>query len=267
MVQLRAGDERFRDDRGEADPAVTAALAAYAAGTGTEQAALTALANARLLVPVVAVRADHIADGQDSGAHARGGHTVSHPDGESVVRQAPGKDTVPAVIGEKAGEMAMPAIVGHDGRRALPAFTSARALQGWQPGARPVPVPAAGVWQSAVQESTAVIIDIAGPVPLAVEGARLAVLASGGLVPPLHEDPDVWQFVAAVAGRIAPGVRVRLSSPQGAVDFTLELAPPEGADGLVSAEVAARIGGAVTDGLAGRIRNGVAVVLYPAGGR
>ena len=37
---------------------VTAALAAYQAGQGSEQAALTALAGARLLVPVVAVLAD-----------------------------------------------------------------------------------------------------------------------------------------------------------------------------------------------------------------
>ena len=58
MVHLTAGDARFRDDRGGGDPAVTAALAAFAAGDGTEQAALTALAEARLLVPVVAVLAD-----------------------------------------------------------------------------------------------------------------------------------------------------------------------------------------------------------------
>ena len=49
------GGQQFRGDRGEADPRVTAALAAYQAGQGSEQAALDALAAARLLVPVIAV--------------------------------------------------------------------------------------------------------------------------------------------------------------------------------------------------------------------
>ena len=55
---LNPGGQQFRDDNGAADPRVAAALAAYQAGQGSEQAALTALAAARLLVPVVAVLAD-----------------------------------------------------------------------------------------------------------------------------------------------------------------------------------------------------------------
>jgi len=52
---LNPGGQQFRGDRGAADPRVTAALAAYQAGQGSEQAALTALAATRLLVPVIAV--------------------------------------------------------------------------------------------------------------------------------------------------------------------------------------------------------------------
>src|SRR5881392_1894811 len=55
---LNPGGQQFRDDDGAADPHVTAALAAYYAGQGSEQDALTALAAARLLVPVLAVPAD-----------------------------------------------------------------------------------------------------------------------------------------------------------------------------------------------------------------
>src|SRR6266567_9640024 len=55
---LNPGGQQFRDDDGTADPHVTAALAAYHAGQGSEQDALTALAAARLLVPVIAVLAD-----------------------------------------------------------------------------------------------------------------------------------------------------------------------------------------------------------------
>jgi hypothetical protein len=240
MVDLTAGDERFRDDHGAADPAVDSALAAYAAGTGGEHAVLLALAESRLLVPVVAVRTD-----EPPGREGDGGARAS--DGE----QAGGA--------EKASEMAMPVLVGADGRRALPAFTCLETVRRWQPAARPVPVAAPGVWQSAVQESCAVVIDIAGPVPIAVEGARLAALAAGQ-VPGMHEDPDVWQQVAAAAAEVAPGIRVRLSQPAGGLDFTLELAPPEGSPGLVPEDVASKVAAAVHARLAGRARAGFAVM-------
>jgi hypothetical protein len=245
MADLTAGDERYRDDHGGADPAVAAALQAYAAGTGGEHAVLIALADGRLLVPVVAVRTDDPA-GDGAGTAGRDGS------GRPVLSG-----------GEKASEMAMPKIVGRDGRQAMPAFTCLDAVQRWRPAARPVPVPASGVWQSAVQESCAVVIDIAGPVPIVVEGSRLAALAAGGDVPAMHEDPDVWQQVAAAAAAIAPGIRVRLSQPNGGLDFTLELAPPAGSGGLVPDEVATRVADAVHDRLPGRIRSGIAVMRRP----
>jgi hypothetical protein len=244
MVDLMAGDERYREDYGAADPAVTAALAAYAAGTGGEHAVLVALAASRLIVPVVAILA-HDGAGAD-GAASHGG-----------------PDRAAAAGGEQASEMAMPEIVGRDGRRALPAFTCVESLQRWRPAARPVPVPAASVWQSAVQESHAVVIDIAGPVPIVIEGSRLAALAAGGDVPGMHADPDVWHQVAVVAADVAPGIRVRLSPPNGGLDFTLELAPPAGSPGLVPEDVASRIADAVHGRLPGRIRSGIAVMRVP----
>jgi len=229
MIDLRVGDQRYSDDHGDADPDVAAALAAYAAGTGGEHAALLALAQSRLLIPVVAMV----------------------PDDDDTQSEGPG--------GEKASEMAMLKIIGRDGRQALPVFTCLEAVHRWRPAARPVPVPAMGVWQAARQESCAVVIDIAGPVPFVVEGTRLAALA-GGAVPAMHEDSDVWQQVAAAAADIAPGIRVRLSPPNGGLDFTLELAPPAGTAGLVPEEVASRIADAVHDRLPGRIRSGIAVM-------
>src|SRR6266487_1159987 len=65
---LNPGGQQFRDDDGTADPHVTEALAAYHAGQGSEQDALTALAAARLLVPVVAVLAVPPADRGDRAA-------------------------------------------------------------------------------------------------------------------------------------------------------------------------------------------------------
>ena len=260
MVELRAGDERYRDDHGAADPAVAAALADYAEGRSGEHAVLVALADSRLLVPVVAILPDDGAGGDDLAGQATA--DLRSPGGGENADRAP-HDQPQRAGGEKASEMAMPEIVGRDGKRAIPAFTCADSLERWRPGARPVPVPAAGVWQSAVQESHAVVIDIAGPVPVVVEGSRLAALAAGGDVPAMHEDPDVWRQVVTAAADVAPGIRVKLSQPAGDLDFTLELAPPEGSPGLVSEDVANQIAAAVHDRLPYRIRAGIAVIRRP----
>jgi hypothetical protein len=151
-------------DTGAADPAVTAALAAYAAGQATEVAVLTAVAASRLLVPVVAVLAE------------------AHDDGS-----------------EKETEMALPTLIGNDGRKAVIAFTGTGTIRRWRADARPVPVPAARLWPAvAAERADAVVIDVAGPVPLVIEGARLRALANGEPPPSAHEDPDVHAAIADV---------------------------------------------------------------------
>jgi SseB protein N-terminal domain len=208
---LSPGGQQFRDDRGTADPRVAAALAAYQAGQGSEQAALAALAAARLLVPVVAQKT-----GQDS-------------------------------------EMVLPTLIGSDGRPALLAFTCTEALTLWRGDARPVPAESGRVWRAAVADGCAVVIDVAGPVPLAVEGARLAALAEGRPVPPAHEDPDIRAAVAGV-----------LAGEPGIAGFTLE---PGGADSDLAVMLRAAAGdwrpavSRAADGiaarLAGRLRRGI----------
>ncbi|MGH3281058.1 MAG: SseB family protein, partial [Trebonia sp.] len=98
-------------DTGEADPAVAAALAAYAAGQAAEHTVLTAIAASRLLVPVVAI----LAEAGDDGA-------------------------------EKETEMALPTLIGNDGRKAVIAFTGTDSITRWRVDARPVPVPAPSLW-------------------------------------------------------------------------------------------------------------------------
>jgi hypothetical protein len=226
--------ERYRDDDGSADPAVAAALGAFAAGTGSEHAALLALAGARLLVPVVA---ELTADPPSAQSHD----------------------------GEKSSDMALPTLVGRDGRRALPAFTSLESLARWQPSARPVPADAALVWQAAADDSCAVIVDVAGPAPLAVEGARLAALAAGEPVPPPEHDPDVWAAVDAAIGAASAGARVRFALRPGVEggDLLIELRldQPDKAEAL-----AARVGPAVLELLGSRLRRGVALALSPPPG-
>jgi len=220
-------------DTGQADPAVTAALDAYGKTTGSEHAALTAVANSRLLVPVVAVLTE-----QGGGSQPHGGF--------------PGGSGGSPPLKEHETEMALPTLVGRDGRKAVIAFTGTETIRRWNPEARPVPFPAARVWEYAAHEVAAVVIDVAGPVPLVIEGARLAALAAGGEPPLPQDDPDVRAVVAAVTD-----------------DFVLEPGPP-GADFLVTlrtrdaeaARAAARQISARVQAT-GRFRRGVAVRIYP----
>ena len=186
-------------DTGGADPAVTAALAAYAAGAATEHAVLTAVAASRLLVPVVAVLAEANADGTvpPAPAFARSG-SGSEPPAPASAHSGSGS--------EKETEMALPTLIGNDGRKAVIAFTGTDTVRRWRADARPVPVPASRLWPAvAAEQADAVVIDVAGPVPLVVEGARLRALASGAPVPLPHEDPDIRAQVAAVTGNFTLG--------------------------------------------------------------
>jgi len=230
---LNPGGQQFRHDHGDADPRVTEALATYQAGKGSEQAALTALAGARLLIPVVAVLADGPADQGDGPA-----------------------------AGDKNSEMVLPTLIGNDGRPAVLAFTGVESLTRWRRNARPVPAEAARVWRAAVTDGCAVVIDVAGPVPLAVEGARLAALAAGQPVPPAHEDPDVRAEVeAAVAAEpliTGFGLAAGTEEGAGAADLAvcLHLAPDDwqSADWQLAVNRAAN---RIASGLAGRLRRGV----------
>jgi SseB protein N-terminal domain len=248
---ISGGEPSFRADDGSADPAVTQALADYAGGAGSEQAALAALAASRLLVPVVAVLAGDAADGD-------GDHPAGTGHGHAGTRAA-------AVAGEKASEMALPTLIGLDGRRAIPAFTCIAAMQRWRADARPVPAAALQVWQAAADDSCAVVIDVGGPVPLAVEGARLAALARGEEPPAPWADPDVREAVAsALAGQLeVAGFDLRPAGADQDLAIALSLAPGQPAR-EVSA-LAARVAQAVHDRLGGRLRRGVAIWLRPGG--
>lgn len=142
-------DPGFAGDTGAADPSVTAALAAYAADDGQYAGVLAALATSRLLVPVVAVLGEAEAD--------RAG-----------------------LVRDKSSDMATVLLTGADGRQALLAFTATATLTRWDPQARPVPVSTAVACRSAVQEgAAALLVDVAGPVTVVVEGDDLARLAAG----------------------------------------------------------------------------------------
>jgi hypothetical protein len=145
----RIPDPGFAGDSGDAAPALTAALAAYAAGTGSHVEALAAVRGARLLVPVVAVL----------------GESETDEDG---------------LVHDKTSDMATVLLQGADGRMALLAFTGGEAMRAWDPEARPVPVTARTAAQAALQDdAAAIVVDVAGPARFVVEGHDLQGLAHG----------------------------------------------------------------------------------------
>ena len=76
--------------------------------------------------------------------------------------------------------MATALLTGQDGRMALLAFTGLESLNAWRPDARPVPVAAVLAARSALQEgAAALVVDVAGPTPYALEGDLLDGLARG----------------------------------------------------------------------------------------
>jgi len=139
----------YPDDTGEATPILAAALAGYAADEARYPDVLAALGAARLLVPVIAVLGE-VETGDDGLAR------------------------------DKSSDMATVLLRGADGRAALLAFSSTATLGAWNPDGRPVAVPTRTAALSAVQEGAeALLIDVAGPVPVAVEAEDLRALAAG----------------------------------------------------------------------------------------
>ena len=134
----------FADDDGAPNLALRLAIDSYSSEQTDEtaKALIGMLAGSRLLVPVVA-QVDAIEDGV-----------------------------------EKDSSMHSVEFVAEDGRRALLGFTGTDALTLWNADARPIPRASHVVAQSVLeQELDALIIDIAGPTPIAIESTMLVRLA------------------------------------------------------------------------------------------
>jgi hypothetical protein len=212
--RISPGGQQFRADDGAADPAVTRALDEWQAGRGTERDAIAALHASRLLVPVVAILGEQDASGAD-----------------------------------KTSEMALPKLIGQDGRPAIIAFTSTESLARWRADARPVPAEAPRVWQAAITEQAAVVIDVAGPVPFVVEGARLAAVAAGNPPPLPHEDPDLAHYISTKLADLSSITAIRLE-PSGQADLAVRLSMA-GPDAGRQREIAAE---RIAEAVAGRVR-------------
>ncbi|MCS3427874.1 SseB family protein [Leucobacter aridicollis] len=194
VAAMRAAGERYRD--GGAAPAVIEELAAL------RQAVLVELSKSRLLVPLL----------------AEAGELGETPDGRIV---------------EKTQELSIVTVASPDGRRVMPVFSSVEAMQRWNPGSRPIPVPGPQAAIAAAQEGTDLIIVDPGSVDVqfGVRRPELESMALGTPRPPAWADPDVRQaFLAGAAGEpslralaLLPGDPVGdLTAPETEVHLLLE---------------------------------------------
>jgi hypothetical protein len=197
-------EPEFADDDGTLQPALGGVLAAYADGLASMRDVAVVLAASRLMTPLVAVL-----DEDEESAEGR--------------RQ------------EKSSHMASVSLVSADGRRGLLAFSSVTSMAAWDPAARGIPAFGAKVAAGALEErADAVLLDLAGPVRLAIEGALLRALGTDSPLPLPHADPTVHAAVAsALAG--TPGLAdVVLEAPDPGEDLAPDLVvlvrPEPGAD-------------------------------------
>ena len=149
-------------DDGSADPALLAALEAFAAGAGDAVAVVDAYRAARLLIPLVA-------EAGDLGV-APSGHIV-----------------------DKTQELSIVTVAAPDGRRVLPVFTSVAALAAWDATARPVPADGVRTALSAAADDTdLIVIDPGSATEFVLR--RPAVWAIGQGVPwePAWRSPEVY---------------------------------------------------------------------------
>lgn len=139
----------YADDDGSADEGLLAALRGYARGARQYPEVLAALADCRLMVPVVALLGE-------------------------VEYDAAG------LAHDKSSDMATVLLASPDGRKALLAFSGTGSMRAWDPEARPVPVAARLAAATAVQEGAdALVIDVGSEHRLTVAGDDLGRLASG----------------------------------------------------------------------------------------
>ena len=181
---FEASPSPFAGDDGTAPPAFLDAHAAFSTGAAGPEAVVDALRDVRLLVPLLADLGE--AGGQD-------GHVV-----------------------DKKAELALVTVAGPDGRRVLPAFSSADAMARWNPAARPVPSPARQVALGAASDGTElVIVDPASPTQFGLRRSALEALARGLPWSPPWLDAAVIRALRMPAEREAAlaGVEVGTDDP------------------------------------------------------
>lgn len=196
-------------DDGTAPPDYVAALAAFHAGEGGPEAVVDALRGARLLVPL-------LAEVGETG-EAASGHAFDNP-------RSHGRPTASrrAGSGERgpSAELALVTVAGPDGRRVLPAFSSAAAMRAWNPMARPVPAPARQVALGAASDGTELVVIDPATDRFGLRRSTLEALSRDLPWTAPWLDPEVGRAIrSAVAGEPAvTTARVGTEDPRSSLD-------------------------------------------------
>jgi len=161
-------------DDGAADPALLAALTAFAERRGARAAVVEALRAARLLVPLLAEAGDV-------------GRTV---EGRLV---------------DKTQELSLVTVEGPGGRAVLPAFSGVDAMRAWDPSARPVPAEARRIALAAGADGSGVVLDPGSPTEFALRRPALAALATGDPWVAAWDADELWDAYGAFMAE-EPGV-------------------------------------------------------------
>jgi hypothetical protein len=102
--------------------------------------------------------------------------------------------TVGGLTSDKEAEMSVVMLQAHNGRRAMLGFTGLDSLRAWQAEtARPVPVTLDVAAKTTHAEGgVALVIDVAGPASLVIDGEVLGQLAAGNRLLELERDVFGW---------------------------------------------------------------------------
>lgn len=157
-------------DDGSADPALLAALTAFRAGDGGQDAVVDAYRAARLLIPLVAERGDE----------------GTAPSGLTV---------------DKTQELSIVTVASPDGRRVLPVFTSVTAMAAWDPTARPIPADGVRTAAAAVQDDTdLIVVDPGSETEFVIRRPAVWAIAQGERWEPSFVSPEVFAGLQASIG-------------------------------------------------------------------
>jgi hypothetical protein len=189
------------DDDGSADARLVEAVLRFRSRELGMTEVVAALGSARLLVPLVTERGD-----EGIGAHGQ--------------------------LVDKTQELALVTVAGPDGRTVLPVFSSVDAMRIWNPGARPIPVPAPqAALAAAAEELGAIVLDAGSPTEFALRRTAFEALATGAPFIPCFLDERVLDAFLTASARepavralqLAPGdPDARLAGPELLVQLTLE---------------------------------------------
>ncbi|WES65796.1 SseB family protein [Microbacter sp. GSS18] len=161
-------------DDGSADPALLAALTAFRAGEGGQEAVVEAYRTARLLIPLVAEKGDEGVG----------------PTGLAV---------------DKTQELSIVTVAAPDGRKVLPVFSSVEAMAVWDPQARPIPADGVRTAVAAASDDTdLIVLDPGSETEFVIRRPAVWAIARGEAWEPSFVSPAVYSGLQeSIGGELA----------------------------------------------------------------